>query len=264
MTTGPHIAVGGVSQRFRSRDGGSTTALSDVSLTVDRGEFLVLLGPSGCGKSTLLNLTAGFLKPTAGEILQDGKPVRGPDNSRTVVFQDYALFAWMTVARTVEFGLKAKGVPKSERAEIARRYLATVQLLPFADRYPHEISGGMKQRAAIARALAPDPDVLLMDEPFGALDAQTRVMLQDELARLVAETRKTVLFVTHSIEEAVFLGDRIVVMSARPGRISAIHPVPLPRPRHPAVRTDPTFVKLTEELWRAIQPEWQQSLTTAA
>ncbi|MBI3513018.1 MAG: ATP-binding cassette domain-containing protein, partial [Proteobacteria bacterium] len=171
MSDASHIAVQGVSKRFRGRDGTETTALVDVSLEVGRGEFVVLLGPSGCGKSTLLGLIAGFLAPTAGVILQDGRPVHGPSSSRTVVFQDYALFAWMTVAKNVEFGLKARGVPKRERAEIARRHLATVQLLPFADRYPHEISGGMKQRAAIARALAPDPDVLLMDEPFGALDA---------------------------------------------------------------------------------------------
>ena len=231
--------------------------LDRIDLAVQAGEFIVLLGPSGCGKSTLLNVIAGFLPPASGRVLHDGAAVLGPDRRRTVVFQDYALFAWMTVQKNVEFGLKAQGMPERERAELARRFLALVKLSGFEDRYPHEISGGMKQRAAIARALAPNPDVLLMDEPFGALDAQTRVLLQEEVARISAETGKTVLFVTHSIDEAVFLADRIVVMSAHPGRVRAVYDVNLPRPRTSATRALPAFVGLAQELWESLKPQWQ-------
>ena len=235
----------------------SLLVLDHADLSIEAGEFVVLLGPSGCGKSTLLNLVAGFMRPTLGRMLHDGVEITRPDRRRTVVFQDYALFAWMTVQRNVEFGLKAQGMPEGKRAELARRFLSLVRLSGFEDRYPHEISGGMKQRAAIARALAPDPDVLLMDEPFGALDAQTRVLLQEEVARISAEAGKTVLFVTHSIEEAVFLADRIVVMSAHPGRIRATYRVSLPRPRSSTTRALPEFVRLSQELWESLKPEWQ-------
>jgi NitT/TauT family transport system ATP-binding protein len=173
-----------------------------------------------------------------------------------VVFQDYALFPWMTVQRNVEFGLKAQGIPPTERQWIARDFLARVRLTGFEERYPHEISGGMKQRAAIARALAPDPDVLLMDEPFGALDAQTRVLLQEELARIVAESKRTVVFVTHSIEEAVFLADRVVVMTSHPGRVREIYDVDLPRPRNERTRELSQFINMTRELWHALKPQW--------
>jgi NitT/TauT family transport system ATP-binding protein len=187
-----------------------------------------------------------------------------PARSRTVVFQDYALFAWMTVQKNVEFGLKAQGMPERDRAALAREFLALVKLTGFEDRYPHEISGGMKQRAAIARALAPNPDVLLMDEPFGALDAQTRVLLQEEVARISAETNKTVLFVTHSIDEAVFLADRIVVMSAHPGRVRAVYKVDLPRPRTSATRALPAFVALAQALWESLKPQWQEQADARA
>jgi NitT/TauT family transport system ATP-binding protein len=233
-------------------------ALDGIDLDVSPGEFVLLLGPSGCGKSTLLNIIAGFLRPTSGQALHGKDEIRRPDRRRTVVFQDYALFPWMTVQRNVEFGLKSQGVPPRERQETARHYINLVRLSGFEDRFPHEISGGMKQRAAIARALAPNPDILLMDEPFGALDAQTRVLLQEEVARISSETRKTVLFVTHSIEEAVFLGDRIVVMSARPGRVRAIYDVHLARPRTAATRSLPEFVALAQELWQSLKPEWQE------
>ena len=234
----------------------SLLVLDDVSLDVDAGDLVVLLGPSGCGKSTLLNLVAGFTRPTRGSVRHDGVPVTGPDRRRTVVFQDYALFPWMTVQKNVEFGLKAQGVGDAARARTAREHLALVKLTGFEDRYPYEISGGMKQRAAIARALAPNPDILLMDEPFGALDAQTRVLLQEELARIVAEMRCTVLFVTHSIEEAVFLADRVVVMGAHPGRINSIHRVDLPRPRSAETRALPEFIALTQMLWNSLKPTW--------
>ena len=253
-----HIAVRDVAKRFRSRaDSGEVTALAAVDLEIFRGEFLVLLGPSGCGKSTLLNLIAGFIKPSSGAVLHDGAEVSGPDRRRTVVFQEYALFPWMTVQKNVEFGLKARGMSPADRQSVARELLSTVRLSGFEDRYPHEISGGMKQRAAIARAIAPDPEVLLMDEPFGALDAQTRVLLQEEVARISAETNKTIIFVTHSIDEAVFLGDRIIVMSSRPGRVRDIYQVALPRPRLAAMRSEPPFRELVDKLWTSLRPDWR-------
>ena len=261
MTTsdGHQLVVRDVVKEFPARRrGGAVRALDGIDLTVRSGEFVSLLGPSGCGKSTLLNIVAGFQRPTSGVVRHDGADVTGPDRRRTVVFQDYALFPWKTVQENVEFGLKAQGVPPARRAAVARAFILRVELAGFEDRYPHEISGGMKQRAAIARALVPDPDIVLMDEPFGALDAQTRVLLQEEVARLSAETKKTVLFVTHSIEEAVFLSDRVVVMSARPGRIRTIAPVPLDRPRTPSMRREPAFVSLVEDLWDSLKREWEE------
>jgi NitT/TauT family transport system ATP-binding protein len=263
--TEAQLAIERLGKEFLVRGGRPPIrALEEVTLAVRTGEFVLLLGPSGCGKSTLLNLVAGFLRPTRGRVLHEGTAVTGPDRRRTVVFQDYALFPWMTIQKNVEFGLKSQGFPAPERREIARHFLDLVHLTGFEDRFPHEVSGGMKQRAAIARALAPNPDILLMDEPFGALDAQTRVLLQEEVARISAETKKTVLFVTHSIEEAVFLGDRIVVMSARPGRVRAEYPVLLGRPRTPATRRLPAFVGLVEELWASLRPEWQEAAGQAA
>lgn len=254
------LQVEHVFKEFPLRGGtGSLQVLEDINLEIDAGDLVVLLGPSGCGKSTLLNLVAGFAQPTRGCVRHDGIPVTRPDRRRTVVFQDYALFPWMTVQKNVEFGLKAQGVAEAERSRVAREYLTLVKLKGFEDRYPYEISGGMKQRAAIARALAPSPDILLMDEPFGALDAQTRVLLQEELARIVAEMRCTVLFVTHSIEEAVFLADRVVVMSAHPGRIKSVHRVELPRPRTAGTRALPEFITLTQELWHSLKPTWDDA-----
>ena len=233
-------------------------ALDGVDLRIRRGEFISLLGPSGCGKSTLLGIVAGFQSASSGTLLQNGRPIVKPDPSRTVVFQDYALFGWMTVQQNVEFGLKAKGMAKKQRAEIARSLIDMVRLTGFEEKYPHQISGGMKQRAAIARALAPDPDILLMDEPFGALDAQTRVLLQEEIARISSEAGKTVIFVTHGIDEAVFLADRVVVMSPRPGRVREEVAVPLPRPRTAEMRSDPWFVSTVNDLWETLKPEWQK------
>lgn len=255
----PQLDIADVSKVYGGRtEAGAVVALDGVSLTVRRGEFISLLGPSGCGKSTLLSIVAGFQKASAGTIRQDGRAIAGPAPSRTVVFQDYALFGWMTIQKNVEFGLKAKGVGAAERAERARALIASVRLTGFEDKYPHEVSGGMKQRAAIARALAPDPDILLMDEPFGALDAQTRVLLQEEIARISTESGKTVLFVTHGIEEAVFLADRVVVMSPRPGRVREEVAVPLPRPRTAAMRADPWFVTTVRDLWETLKPDWQK------
>jgi NitT/TauT family transport system ATP-binding protein len=211
--------------------GSETPALVDINLRIEEGEFVCLLGPSGCGKSTLLKIIAGLIPATSGRITINGKPVSGPGPERAVVFQDYALFPWMTVRDNVEFGLEARKLPLAERREVSRRLLKVVGLSDFAERFPHQLSGGMKQRVSIARALAVDPSLLLMDEPFGALDAQTRQLLQDELLRIWREYRKTVVFVTHSIEEAIYLSDRIVVMTARPGRVKQIVKVPEARPR---------------------------------
>ena len=261
----PQLRVDHVSKDFALRGRADVLrALEDVSIDIGEGELIVLLGPSGCGKSTLLNVIAGFLTPTTGQVLHEGIPVSKPDRRRTVVFQDYALFPWMTIQKNVEFGLKAQGVAPAARARIARGFLALVKLEGFEDRYPYEVSGGMKQRAAIARALAPDPDILLMDEPFGALDAQTRVLLQEELARIVAAANRTVVFVTHSIEEAVFLADRIVVMSSHPGKVRSIHTVELPRPRTSRTRSLPDFINLTQELWDSLKPQWHDEGTNPA
>ena len=211
--------------------GSETSALVDINLQIEEGEFVCLLGPSGCGKSTLLKIIAGLIPATSGRIAINGRSVSSPGPERAVVFQDYALFPWMSVRDNVEFGLEARKIPAAERREASRRLLKVVGLSDFADRFPHQLSGGMKQRVSIARALAVDPSLLLMDEPFGALDAQTRQLLQDELLRIWREYRKTVVFVTHSIEEAIYLSDRIVVMTARPGRVKQIVVVTEARPR---------------------------------
>ena len=209
------------------------TAIEDVTLDVRAGEFMVIVGPSGCGKSTLLDLLAGLARPSAGQILLDGKPVVGPALDRGVVFQQYALFPWRTALGNVEFGLEMKGVAKEERERIARKQLALVKLDKFTESYPHHLSGGMQQRVAIARALAYNPSVLLMDEPFAALDALTRDDMQRLLAEVWQETRKTVVYVTHNVAEAIYLADRVVVMTPHPGRVKAEVRIALPRPRDP-------------------------------
>ena len=206
-------------------------ALDSIDLAVGAGQFVCLLGPSGCGKSTLLNLVAGLDRPTAGEVLIDGQRVQGPGTDRVMIFQTAALFPWLDVLGNVEFGLRMTGAPRREREEIARRYLRMVHLLDFERTFVHQLSGGMKQRVALARALALDPDVLLMDEPFGALDAQTRDLLLDELQNIWSATAKTVLFVTHNVREAIVLGGRVLVLSARPGHIKQEFAIDLPRPR---------------------------------
>jgi len=210
----------------------SVTALRDVSFSVNASEFLCVVGQSGCGKTTLLNLVAGFLKPTKGDILIGGQAVTGKGLDRGIVFQDFAqLFPWRTAQRNVEFGLEMKGVPKEERAEIAQRFLRLVNLEKFTRAYPHELSGGMQQRVAIARALAYNPTVLLMDEPFAALDALTREEMQRLLVDVWRETKKTVVYVTHNVAEAVYLGDRIVILTPHPGTVKAQVRIPTPRPR---------------------------------
>lgn len=235
-------------------------ALNNVNLEVKKGEFLALVGPSGCGKSTFLDIVGGLTQPSGGRIYIDGKPINGPALDRGIVFQGYALFPWRTALENVEFGLEAKGIPKSERSAIAKKYISLVGLPAFEGRYPYELSGGMKQRVAIARALAYDPDILLMDEPFGALDAQTREILQVELLRIWEETHKTILFVTHSIDEAVFLADRVAVMTARPGVIKSIVNVDLPRPRlDEETKSSPKFAKVRYDIWRLVKDEVAKS-----
>jgi NitT/TauT family transport system ATP-binding protein len=235
------------------------SALQNVSLTVNKGEFLTIVGPSGCGKSTLLDLIAGLALPTSGELFIDGKKITKPALDRGIVMQGYALFPWRTVRHNVEFGLEVKGVPKKDRQEISDRFLKLVNLSGFADRYPYELSGGMKQRVAIARALAYDPEVLLMDEPFAAVDAQTRETLQDELLRIWEETRKTIIFVTHSIDEAVALADRVAVMSANPGSVKEIVKVGLPRPRRVGDVLSTTDFRLVRyRIWEFLQSQEEQ------
>lgn len=245
----PLIHAESLSHHYHSALGQSTLALSDISITVGEGEFVCLLGPSGCGKTTLLNMMAGFLTPTHGKLEVGGQRVRGPCPQRGVVFQDYSLFPWLTVAQNVEFGLRMTGIKAAQRAAIVQRHLALVGLENAARRYPFELSGGMKQRVAIARALATNPDVLLMDEPFAALDAMTRSALQNQLIEIHEREARTVVFVTHNIGEAIQLATRIIVLSAHPGRIVRDIPVHLPRPRR---RTSSGFNALYDQLTEAI------------
>ncbi len=235
--SGPHIAV------------------QSADLTVRPGEFLCLLGPSGCGKSTLMNTVAGFVKPSRGEVTVDGKPVTQPGPDRGMVFQQHSLFPWKTVMENVAFGPLMAGTSRREADSIARTFLSLVGLAAFENAYPNTLSGGMQQRVGIARALANYPSVLLMDEPFGALDAQTRTMMQENLLEIWSEFHNTVVFVTHDIDEAVFLSDRIVVMSATPGRIIADIPVELPRPREQSLITTPEFMELKRQCLDLIRQE---------
>jgi len=257
---GATISVRDVSKGFDLNRRGHFVVLRDVSFEVRAGEFLVVVGPSGCGKTTLLDLLGGLTLPDAGSILLDGKRIEGPGLDRGIVFQQYALFPWKTAQGNVEFGLEAKGVSRAQRAERARHYLDLVGLTSFADRYPHELSGGMKQRVAIARALSYDPEVLLMDEPFAALDAQTRETLQDELLRIWQKTGKTIVFITHGIEEAVYLGQRVLVMAAGPGRVVDALDIRLERGRPGEdLRAAPEFVRLRHRIWQLIHAQDESS-----
>jgi NitT/TauT family transport system ATP-binding protein len=235
--------------------GAIVQAVKDVSLNVQPSEFVSLIGPSGCGKSTILSIVAGFLNPSSGEALLDGVPITKPGSERGVVFQQYSLFPWLSVRDNVEFGLRMAGVAKSKREQSARTLLGLAGLLAFENHYPDQLSGGMKQRIGIVRALATSPQVLLMDEPFGALDTQTRVVMQEILTNMWQQFRISVLFITHDIDEAIFLSDRIYVMTARPGRIKAEITVPLPRPRTAAMIETPEFVALVHRLKGLIRAE---------
>ncbi len=252
-----------VTKRFAVRTHGGLrstvsefTAVDGVDLHIRSGEFLALVGPSGCGKSTLLDILGGLTGVSGGQVLVDGTPIAGPGLDRGIVFQQYALFPWRTALGNVEFGLEAKKVARSQRSALARHYLGLVGLTGFEHRYPHELSGGMKQRVAIARSLAYDPAVLLLDEPFAALDAQTRETLQDELLRIWGKTGKTILFVTHGIDEAVYLGQRVAVMTSRPGRIKQIVDIPITaRADGNDLRSDPDFVRYRHQVWELLHEE---------
>jgi len=247
------LAIEGVSRTFPGvRGGAPTIALQPVTLAVEDNDFITILGPSGCGKSTLLRIVAGLDTPTTGRVVLDGTPVTAPGADRGMVFQSYTLFPWLTVHENICFGLREKAMPQAEQDEIAAHYIARVGLAGFEQHYPKTLSGGMQQRTAIARALANDPKILLLDEPFGALDNQTRSLMQELLLGIWETEKKTVLFVTHDIEEAIFMAGRVVVMSARPGRIKAEVAVDLPHPRLYTVKTAPEFsalkARLTEEI----------------
>ena len=256
------IEVGGVDIVF-GRDGHTVEAVCGFDLTTRPGEFVALLGPSGCGKSTILNAVAGFVRPTRGRVVVDGEPVTRPGADRGVVFQQHFLFPWKNVLRNVEFGLKMRGVGAVERTSAARTYLHLVGLQGFEHAYPAELSGGMQQRVGIARVLVNRPRVMLMDEPFGALDAQTRMTMQELLLGVWKEVRTTVLFVTHDIDEALYLADRVVVMTARPGTVRDVVEVDLERPRPAEIVTAPEFVRLKSRILAHVREESRKALGTA-
>ena len=242
------------------RDNVHLTALENFSLSVYQNDFVSIIGPSGCGKTTLLYLLAGFLKPDNGEILYRGQPILKPDPKRTVIFQEYGLFPWKTVIENVGFALKTKGIDHHTRSEIAQKYIAMVHLSGFEHKYPYQLSGGMKQRVGIARALACEPDVILMDEPFAALDNITREILQEEIRRIWETTHKTFVLITHYIDEAIFLSQKVVVMSARPGRVKEMVEVKLPEERGPDIKTHPYFIALKNKLTQSIREEVSTSV----
>jgi len=239
---------------------GNFEALRDVNLSIAHGEFICLLGPSGCGKTTLLNTIAGFLEPTTGALYMDGVRITGPGPDRGVVFQQYAVFPWLTVKENVQFGLRLAANRKTpeEIDRISDHFIDLVNLEDFKDSYPKELSGGMKQRVAIARSYAVNPQVLLMDEPFGALDAQTRHFMQESLLQILEKERKTVVFVTHGVEEAAFLSTRVVIMAARPGRIRDVIPIDLPYPRDAATKTSPEFITIRAGIEKVVREEFQK------
>ena len=253
----PKVALDAISLSYRTTSGERLLALDKINLEVRPGEFLCIVGPSGCGKSTLLHLIAGLQPQTSGKVLVDGTPVSGPGTDRILIFQELGLFPWLTVGGNVEFGMKMKNIGKAEREEKVQYYLRLVHLSKFRNSYIHQLSGGMRQRVALARALATEPDVLLMDEPFAALDAQTRDLLHDELERIWAETGRTIIFVTHNVREAVRLGDRVALLTFRPGRVKQEFSVDLPRPRH-MEQTD--VARTAREVLECLRDEINKSL----
>ena len=248
------LKIDNVKKIYNSRNG-EMIALNGVNLDIAENEFICVVGPSGCGKSTLLNIIAGLLEPTSGAVYCDGKKVEGTGTERGVVFQQYALFPWMTVKKNVMFGLKLQGIKGKEAEEKAMKYIKMVQLEDFLDHYPKELSGGMKQRVAIARAYAVNPSVLLMDEPFGALDAQTRTQLQSELLETWEKEQKTCFFITHDVDEAIILAQKVIIMSARPGRIKEIVNIDIPYPRTQETKMSPDFLELKNHIWGQVYQE---------
>lgn len=252
------ITVKDVEHRYVTKTGAETLALSDVNLTIGDNKFVTLLGPSGCGKTTLMRIIGGLVTPTSGEVVIDNETVKGPSQQCAVVFQNFALMPWATIRDNVAFGLEMRGMSKSERYAEAQRQIDVVGLTGFEDKYPKELSGGMQQRAGLARALAVNTPTMLMDEPFGALDQQTRRYMQEELINVWEQHRKTVVFVTHDMEEAVLLADQVVLMSARPGRIEEVIDVNIDRPRDPEeVERMPEFIELKEYLWHRLRDMYQ-------
>jgi len=251
----PYIESNGINLTFRPPNREPVTALKDFSIELAQGEFVSIVGPSGCGKSTFLNVLLGLIKPDGGEMKIGGKKIEGPGTERAMVFQEFGLLPWRTVLANVELGLELKGVPVSTRRPRSEELIRMVGLNGFEGHYPHELSGGMKQRVGLARALATNPEVLLMDEPFAALDAQTRDLMQAELLQIWDKEKKTVLFVTHSIEEAAYLSDRVIVMTARPGRTKRILKINLSRPRDYEMRLSPEFNEIKLEIWNSLKEE---------
>ncbi len=249
------LSIRGVSRIFTGPGGQTTEALLPIDFDVQENDFVTILGPSGCGKSTLLRIVAGLDFPTSGEVLQDGRIIEGPGADRGVVFQSYTLFPWLTIAQNIRFGLRERGMSEADQKERSEFFIARVGLCGFESHFPKQLSGGMQQRTAIARALANDPRMLLLDEPFGALDNQTRVLMQELLLGIWESARKTVLFVTHDIDEAIFMANRVAVFSARPGRIKAEIAVDFPHPRHYTIKTSPEFMALKARLTEEIRAE---------
>ncbi|MCW6652799.1 ABC transporter ATP-binding protein [Aerococcaceae bacterium NML210727] len=249
------VRIDNVVKEFDTRNG-KVVALNGVNLDIKENEFITVVGPSGCGKSTLLNIIAGLSKPTSGKVYCDGKEVEGTGVDRGVVFQQYALFPWLTVKKNVMFGLELQGKKGDEAEQIADKYIEMVDLQDFKNHYPKELSGGMKQRVAIARAYAVNPSILLMDEPFGALDAQTRTQLQEELIHTWEEEKKTCFFITHDVDEAIILGTRVVIMSARPGRIKEIVDINIPHPRNQATKMTQEFLDIKNYIWSQVYQEY--------
>jgi ABC-type nitrate/sulfonate/bicarbonate transport system ATPase subunit len=249
------LSIQGVSRVFTSAGGGRTQALMPVDFEVRENDFVTILGPSGCGKSTLLRIVAGLDHPTTGRVLLDGNPVEGPGADRGMVFQSYTLFPWLTIEQNIRFGLRERGVSEAQQKERSDYFIARVGLRGFEKHFPKQLSGGMQQRTAIARALANDPKILLLDEPFGALDNQTRVLMQELLLGIWESAQKTVLFVTHDIDEAIFMANRVAVFTARPGSIKTELAVDFPHPRHYTIKTSPEFMALKARLTEEIRAE---------
>ena len=262
VAASPKLRIDNVALRFTSRRGVPVTALENISLDVEDKEFSVIVGPSGCGKTSLLRLVAGLIEPTEGAISLDDTRISGPGRDRGMVFQSYTLFPWLTVQDNVEFGLRIAGIPAAQRRETAQRFIAQVGLNGFERLYPKQLSGGMMQRVALARALANDPAILLMDEPFGALDSQTRSLMQELLLDIWQASHKTVLFITHDIDESILLGDRVYVMTARPGRIKEMVQIELPRPRTVDMLTSDAFMAIKRRIMHLIHEEAMRSVAT--
>jgi ABC-type nitrate/sulfonate/bicarbonate transport system ATPase subunit len=258
------LSIRGVSRQFETQGRAPTVALQATNLEVAENDFVTILGPSGCGKSTLLRIVAGLDRQTTGDVLLDGKTIHGPGADRGMVFQSYTLFPWLTVRDNVCFGLRERGLAREEQLDIANSFLKKVGLVGFEDHFPKQLSGGMQQRTALARALANNPRMLLMDEPFGALDHQTRELMQEHLLGIWEAERKTILFVTHDIDEAVFMGSRVVVMSARPGRIKLDREIPFAHPRHYSIKTTVEFATHKAELTEQVRAEVIASQQLAA